>query len=50
MEGMFWMRGRRCLPKQEHKSLQREGRVKEQEEKEEGREREKGEGEEEENK
>ena len=26
MEGIFWMRGRRCLPKQEHKSLQREGR------------------------
>ena len=39
------MRGRRCLPKQEHKSLQREGRVKEQEKREEGRGREKGEGE-----
>lgn len=34
------MRGRRCLPKQEHKSLQMEGRVKEQEERERGRERE----------
>ena len=37
MEGMFPMRGRRCLPKQEHKSLQRGRREREGEEGERGR-------------